>query len=134
MRYANDPTNTNPPHRLRAKTIVAYEHAPKCAHTIVARPKLANDSNTPNTKPYALFTKALVRLDAPTTRSSAKSIAGNPTPIRGPKASPRRNMVEPLGAPIAALADSTTDSHRAATAVTTDDDVVVVIFVRRGVV
>jgi len=43
-------------------------------------------------------------------------------------------MVEPLGAPIAALADSTTDSHRLASAVTTDDDVVVVIFVRRGVV
>ena len=42
-------------------------------------------------------------------------------------------MVEPRGAPIAALAESTTESHRVASAVTTDD-VVIVIVVRRGAV
>jgi len=42
-------------------------------------------------------------------------------------------MVEPRGRPIAALAESTRESHRVASAVTTDDVAIVVVDRRGGV-
>ena len=88
-----------------------YDATPKCAHTIVDRPKHARLSAEPATKAYELRTRARTPASLTLATSSATPKIGKPSAIAGARASPKRNSVAPRGWPDASDAARTTSSH-----------------------
>ena len=80
IRYANDPAKTIPP--SLAIAIWRDTPRPKCAHTIVDRPKHARLSADPATKAYELRTRARMARLSPSRRRARRPRLENPARSR----------------------------------------------------